>query len=154
MTSEALEPFRVNTPKREHELLEHIRDTKPMLYDLALSVSIQTQDGSKTTVSQTNYSEMYYSSAQQLAHHSSSGCPMRVGDLLGSGTISGPEQFNCGSMLEICWGGRQPITLKDGTSRRFLKDDDIVIFKGEAKGEDYKVGFGSCEGRLVKSEAI
>ena len=149
VTAEALEPFRVSTPPREFELLDHLKDTKPMLYDIALAVSITPQDGIPTTISQTNYKQMYYSSAQQLAHHTSSGCPMRVGDLLGSGTISGPQQQNCGSLLEICWGGKDPLTLADGTIRRFLADNDIVCFTGVAKGTDYQIGFGRCEGRLI-----
>ena len=152
VTSEALEPFRVPTPPREFALLDHLKDTKPMLYDIALNVRLETKQGASTIISQTNYNEMYYSSAQQLAHHTSSGCPMRVGDLLGSGTISGANRDNCGSMLEISWGGSEPLTLDNGEQRRFLEDHDKVRFTGAAIAADFKIGFGVCEGRIIPAK--
>ena len=152
VTSQALAPFRVPTPPREFALLDHLKDTKPMLYDIALNVRLETKQGASTIISQTNYKEMYYSSAQQLAHHTSSGCPMRVGDLLGSGTISGANRDNCGSMLEISWGGSEPLTLDNGEQRRFLEDHDKVRFTGAAIAADFKIGFGVCEGRIIPAK--
>jgi len=152
VTSAALEPFRTQTPAREVELLDHIKDTGPMLYDIALQVALSAPDGSKTTLAKTNYTEMYYSAAQQLAHHSASGCPMRVGDLLGSGTISGPERENRGSMLELSWGGIEPIVLTNGEQRSFLQDGDTVTLTGAAHGSDYKIGFGECTGRILPAK--
>jgi len=99
VTTAALEPFRVDTPEREFELLHHLKDRGPMLYDIDLSVSLAPEGKEATTIARTNYAQMYYSAAQQLAHHTTSGCPMRVGDLLGSGTISGPEKSERGSLL-------------------------------------------------------
>lgn len=151
VTAAALHPFRTDTPPREFELLDHIKDTGPMLYDIGLQVELTTASGAATVISQTNYKEMYYSSAQQLAHHTSSGCPMRVGDLLGSGTISGPERRNRGSMLELSWGGKEPIQLNDGETRSFIEDGDTITLYGCAMGTDFKVGFGMCRGRLVAS---
>jgi fumarylacetoacetase len=128
-------------------LLAHLRDTGPMLYDLPLTVHLNG-----TEVCRTNYSEMYYSAAQQLAHHASCGCPLRVGDLLGSGTISGPERGNRGSLLELTWGGKEPVTLRDGTTRSFLQDGDIVTIQGAARGSGHMIGFGPCSGTIVPAQ--
>ena len=98
-------------------------------------------------IARTNYREMYYSSAQQLAHHASSGCPMRVGDLLGSGTISGPERENRGSLLELSWGGKEPLEIAGGT-RTFIEDGDTLTLRGTARGDGYRVGFGVCTGTV------
>lgn len=149
VTKAALEPFRCAAPARERELLPYLRDTGPMLYDIDLSVSLTPSEGTSQTIARTNYREMYYSSAQQLAHHTTSGCPMRVGDLLGSGTISGPEKGNRGSLLELSWGGREPLTLHTGETRSFLEDGDTVTLRGAALGEGYRVGFGACAGKVL-----
>ncbi len=151
VTKEALEPFRVNTPAREFTLLEHLKDTGPMLYDIQLSVVHTAPDGTETTITNTNYKNMYYSAAQQLAHHTSSGCPMRVGDLLGSGTISGELKESRGSMLELSWGGKEPLTLSNGQSRSFLEDGDQITLVGAAIQTDYRIGFGVCTGKIVPS---
>ncbi len=144
VTASALKPFRTATPAREKELLPHLRDTKPMLYDIDLSVTLNGE-----TISRTNYNEMYYSAAQQLAHHTTSGCPMRVGDLLGSGTISGPAKENRGSLLELSWGGKEPLTLANGETRTFIEDGDTLALHGTARGDDYQIGFGPCTGTLL-----
>lgn len=143
VTKAALDPFRKMTPPREVPLLPHLRDTGPMLYDIDLSVELNGAN-----ICRTNYAEMYYSAAQQLAHHTSAGCPMRVGDLLGSGTISGPERDNRGSLLEITWGGKEPLELPDGTSRQFLNDGDTVSLSATAQGKGFSVGFGNCVGTV------
>lgn len=145
----ALEPFRVSTPARERELLPYLKEPGPMLYDIALSVALAPEGKPETVIARTNYREMYYSAAQQLAHHTTSGCPMRVGDLLGSGTISGPEKDNRGSMLELCWGGKEPLPLETGEIRRFLEDGDTVILRGAAVGDGYRVGFGEARGMIL-----
>ena len=149
VSKHALEPFRVSTPEREHELLPHIKDTTPMLYDIHLSVSLKPQGKAASTIARTNYSQMYYSAAQQLAHHSSSGCPMRTGDLLGSGTISGPEKDQLGSLLELSWGGKEPLLLDSGDTRTFLEDGDTLSLHGHAQGDGYIIGFGECTGKLL-----
>lgn len=149
VTKAALEPFRCDTPKRDFPLLKHIQDTTPMLYDIDLTIQLAPEDRSPTTIARTNYREMYYSSAQQLAHHSSSGCPMRCGDLLGSGTISGAEKNQRGALLELSWGGAEPITLDGGESRSFLEDGDTVTLNGAAHGDGYTIGFGQCSGTVL-----
>ncbi|TCL08003.1 fumarylacetoacetate hydrolase [Shimia isoporae] len=149
VTKAALEPFRTETPEREFELLEHIKDVGPMLYDIDLSVSMAPEGQEATTIARTNYNQMYYSAPQQLAHHSTSGCPMNVGDLLGSGTISGPTKPERGSLLELSWGGKEPLTLDTGETRTFIEDGDTLTLSGEAKGDGYTIGFGTCVGTVL-----
>ena len=149
VTKAALEPFRCSTPERERPLLDYLQEPGPLLYDIALEVGLAPEGKAETVLSRTNYREMYYSSAQQLAHHTTSGCPMRVGDLLGSGTISGPEQNERGALLEISWGGKEPITLDTGEARSFIEDGDTLTLRGAALGDDYRVGFGACTGKLL-----
>lgn len=143
VSKDALEPFRCDTPAREKELLPHLRDTGPMLYDIALTVTLNGD-----TIARTNYNALYYSAAQQLAHHTTSGCPMRVGDLLGSGTISGPEKENRGSLLELSWGGKEPFETSSGP-RSFIEDGDTLVLQGTAQGDGYQIGFGDCAGTLL-----
>ncbi|MCO5160168.1 MAG: fumarylacetoacetase [Mesorhizobium sp.] len=144
----ALEPFRTSTPAREKPLLPYLAEPGPMLYDIELEVGLAPAGGTETVIARTNYREMYFSAAQQLAHHTSCGCPMRIGDLLGSGTISGPEPGNRGSLLELSWGGKEPIAI-DGGTRTFLEDGDTVTIRGGARGEGYRIGFGACSGQLL-----
>ena len=149
VTKPALDAFRTGTPEREFELLDHLKDCGPMLYDIALEVALAPEGKDETVIARTNYSEMYYSSAQQLAHHASAGGPMQVGDLLGSGTISGAEKGERGSMLELSWGGKEPMTLDTGEERSFLQDGDTVVMRGHAQGDGYRIGFGDCAGKLL-----
>ncbi len=144
VTRAALEPFRTSTPPREKELLPHLQEPSPMLYDIDLSVTLQPEGGDEVTICETNYNEMYYSAAQQLAHHASSGCAMTPGDLLGSGTISGAEKHQRGSLLELSWGGKEPIDIGGGQTRSFIEDGDTLTLHGTAKGDGYLVGFGTC----------
>ena len=148
VTRDALEPFRTSTPEREKDLLPYLRETKPGLYDIDLSVLLQPEGGGAEEIARTNYREMYYSAAQQLTHHASSGCAMNAGDLLGSGTISGPEKSQRGSLLELSWGGKEPITLADGSSRSFVEDGDTLTLTGHAQGDGFRIGFGSCTGKI------
>jgi fumarylacetoacetase len=148
--AEALEPFRVHGPKQDPEPLPYLRQKGPMNYDLNLQVDLTPAGASQaTTITRTNFSYMYWSSAQQLAHHTSSGCAMSVGDVLGSGTISGPEKSQRGSMLELSWGGKEPMTLDDGSVRSFLEDGDTVTFRGWCQGKGYRVGFGTAAGTIT-----
>ncbi|WP_417818368.1 fumarylacetoacetase [Tritonibacter scottomollicae] len=149
VTKAALEPFRCDTPAREVELLDHLKDCGPMLYDIDLEVTLRPEGGEDATIARTNYKEMYYSAAQQLAHHTTSGCPMTPGDLLGSGTISGPEKDQRGSLLELSWGGKEPLTLPTGESRSFIEDGDTLTLKGAAKADGYTIGFGDCTGTVL-----
>ncbi|MFW8595729.1 fumarylacetoacetase [Cribrihabitans neustonicus] len=149
VTKAALEPFRCDTPEREVELLDHLKDCGPMLYDIELEVTLAPEGKDAVTIARTNYKEMYYSAAQQLAHHATSGCPMNAGDLLGSGTISGPEKDSRGSLLELSWGGKEPLTLDGGETRSFVEDGDTLTLKGAARGDGYSIGFGDCTGTLL-----
>ena len=149
VTKAALEPFRCATPEREVELLPHLKDTGPMLYDIDLGVTLAPEGKPPSTIAETNYNQMYYSAAQQLAHHTTSGCPMNPGDLLGSGTISGPAKSERGSLLELSWGGKEPITLDTGETRTFLEDGDTLTLRGAAKGDGYTIGFGDCSGKVL-----
>lgn len=148
----ALEPFRVPTPPREVPLLPHLQEPGPMLYDIALEVALQPDGGTETVIARTNYAEMYYSAAQQLAHHTTSGCPMNTGDLLGSGTISGPTKDSRGSLLELSWGGKEPIAIAGGT-RTFIEDNDTLTLRGWCRGAGYRIGFGDCVGKVIPALA-
>jgi fumarylacetoacetase len=153
VTQAALEPFRTATPAREKELLPYLQESKPGLFDIDLSVIIEPDGGAQEVLARTNYNQMYYSSAQQLTHHASSGCAMNAGDLLGSGTISGPEKSERGSLLELSWGGKEPLTLADGSTRSFIEDGDTMILAGHAQGDGYRIGFGTCSGKIVPAVA-
>jgi len=151
VTTAALEPFRTSTPEREKPLLDYLHEPTPMLFDIDLSVSMSA-GGSATTICQTNYNQMYYSAAQQLAHHASSGCAMNCGDILGSGTISGPEKSERGSLLELTWGGKEPMILDTGETRSFIEDGDTLTLHGAALGDGYRIGFGTCTGTILPAK--
>ncbi|GHB42749.1 fumarylacetoacetase [Pseudovibrio japonicus] len=150
VTKAALEPFRASTPAREKELLPYLNEPGPMLYDIDLEVYMQPEGAAKASrLAKTNYKQMYYSAAQQLAHHAVSGCKMNIGDLLGSGTISGPDKSEYGSLLEMSWGGKEPITLETGETRTFIEDGDTLTLTGWAQGDGYRIGFGECTGTIL-----
>ncbi|MEM1268019.1 MAG: fumarylacetoacetase [Pseudomonadota bacterium] len=149
VTAAALEPFRVAAPPREVALLPYLAEPGPMHYDIALEAMLTPDGGLWTVLTRTNARELYYSAAQQLAHHTVSGCPMRTGDLLGSGTISGPSPRSRGSLLELSWGGREPLELDCGATRSFLEDFDTLTLRGHAQGKGYRIGFGACVGQVM-----
>ncbi len=150
VTAAALQDFRTATPPREKELLPYLTENKPGLYDINLEVTMQPEGAAKaTTITRTNYSRMYYSAAQQLCHHAVCGCEMNAGDLLGSGTISGPTRDEFGSLLELSWAGREPFTLDTGETRSFIEDGDTLTLKGHAQGDGYRIGFGECRGTIL-----
>ncbi len=150
--AEALEPFRTSTPAREKPLLPYLHEPRPMLFDIALEVALRPECGEETVIARTNYAEMYYSAPQQLAHHTTSGCPMRTGDLLGSGTISGATRDSRGSLLELSWGGKEPLEITGGT-RSFVEDNDTLTLRGAARGEGFTIGFGDCTGKVLPAFA-
>jgi fumarylacetoacetase len=149
VTKAALEPFRVSTPPRERPLLPYLREPGPMGYDIGLEVAIRPEGGKESVISRTNAAQLYFSAAQQLTHHASSGCAMRVGDLLGSGTISGTAKDTRGSLLEMSWGGKEPLALPDGATRCFIEDGDTLTLRGAARGKGYRIGFGDCVGQVL-----
>jgi len=133
--------------------LPYLRQTRPNNYDMALEVGLRAGAMNiPRTICATNFKYMYWSSVQQLMHHASSGCAMNVGDLLGSGTISGPEKSQRGSLLEISWNGTEPVELAPGVSRTFLEDGDSLVMRGGCQGDGYRVGFGEVEGTILPAE--
>ncbi len=152
-TAEALEPFRVEGPRQDPPPLDYLRQTGAHNYDIELEVELRPKGATQgVIVSRTNFKGMYWSSAQQIAHHASSGCAMRVGDLLGSGTISGSEKGTFGSLLELTWGGKEPLALPDGRTRTFLEDGDVVILRGWKQCEGYRIGLGECAGEIAPAQ--
>ncbi len=153
VTREALEPFRLNGPAQEPVPLDYLKQAKPQNYDVELDVSLRAAGANAPAgISRTNFKYMYWSSVQQLMHHASSGCAMNVGDLLGSGTISGPEKNQRGSLLEISWNGTEPVELPGGAKRTFLEDGDSLVMRGWCQGNGYRVGFGEVEGTILAAE--
>ena len=149
VTKAALEPFRCAPPERTRDLLPYLDAKGDISYDIDLEVGLAPEGRAETTICQSNTRHLYYNAAQQLTHHTTSGCPMRVGDLLGSGTISGPEKHQRAALLELSWGGKEPIPLDTGESRSFVEDGDTITLRGAAKGDGYRIGFGDCAGQVL-----
>lgn len=150
VTKDALEPFRTPVPERTKELLPYLSEAKPGLYDIELQVLMQPETADKASiVATTNYSRLYYSAAQQLTHHAVGGCGMNCGDLLGSGTISGPTKSEFGSLMELSWAGREPFTLDTGETRTFIEDGDTLTLRANARGAGFTIGFGDCVGAIL-----
>lgn len=152
VTMEALEPFRVRGPVQDPEVLPYLMYEGNKNFDIRLQVSIRDQGGIKTEICRSNFKYMYWNMAQQLAHHTVNGCNVATGDLMGSGTISGPEKDSFGSMLELTWNGTQPLTLNDQSERSFLLDDDTVCMTGYAEKEGVRVGFGELSNNVLSAK--
>lgn len=148
VTMDALEPFRTKGPKQDPAPLPYLQQKGKNNFDINLEIAIQTEDATTTTISKTNFKYIYWSMIQQLAHHTSNGCRINSGDLMGSGTISGPNTDSFGSLLELTFGGKTPILLNDGVERRFLNDGDTVIMKGFSKNNGVRIGFGELSTKL------
>jgi fumarylacetoacetase len=149
VTLEALEPFKVAGPVQEPAVLPYLAYSGKNNYDITLDVTIKTESGAEKQVSHSNFKYMYWNMAQQLAHHTVNGCNICVGDLYASGTISGPVPDSYGSMLEITWGGKNPVQMPDGTERKFINDNDTVVMKGYAEKDGVRIGFGECSGKIL-----
>ena len=151
VTLEALEPFKTSSPEQEPKPLAYLReDNSSNSYDIHLSVEIQPENNDQSNViCKTNFKYMYWSMAQQLTHHTIAGCNLQVGDLMGSGTISGPTPDSYGSLLEITWNATKPLTLSNGEQRNFIQDGDTVIMKGYCEKDDLRLGFGEVSGKIL-----
>ena len=149
ITMEALEPFRTPSPNQDPKVLPYLEMKKEHNFDINLEAIIETSKGDSKTVSNSNFKYMYWSMAQQMAHHTVNGCNMQVGDMCGSGTISGPTPDSYGSMLEISWKGTKPVSMPDGTERRFLQDGDSVIMKAFCEKNGKRVGFGEVRTKVL-----
>ncbi|MFO0842230.1 MAG: fumarylacetoacetase [Gemmataceae bacterium] len=141
---EALEPFRVEGPKQDPEPLPYLRQSGRTTFDIQLEVRLNGH-----VISKSNYRHLYWSLRQQVAHHTVNGCPLRPGDLLASGTISGPTPDSRGCLLELTWRGTKPLTLPDGQTRRFLEDGDRVTMAAWCEGDGYRVGLGEVTGVVL-----
>jgi len=150
VTLDALEPFRCAGPDQDPEPLPYLKGSGDRSYDIQLEVGIQP-DGAATddVVCRSNFKYMYWNISQQLAHHSVTGCNIRPGDLMASGTISGPDKGSYGSMLELSWRGQNPIPMSDGSERKFLQDGDTVVMRGAAERDGIRIGFGECRGKVL-----
>ncbi|SDX88012.1 fumarylacetoacetase [Flavobacterium degerlachei] len=149
VTMDALEPFRVLSPKQNPSPLPYLQQKGKHSFDINLEVAIQPEHAEPTVISKTNFKYMYWTMSQQLTHHTSNGCRVNSGDMMGSGTISGPTPDSYGSMLELTWGGKNPIKLNDGTERKFINDNDTVIIKGFCKNGQVRIGFGEVSSKLL-----
>ena len=149
VTMEALAPFKVTGPKQDVEVLPYLKFKGAKNYNINLEVYLTTENGSENLISTSNFKYMYWNMAQQLAHHTVNGCKVNVGDMMGSGTISGKTKSSYGSLLELTWGGKNPLQLKDGSTRKFVNDNDTITLKGSCEKESIKIGFGEATTKLL-----
>lgn len=149
VTLDALEPFRTAGPKQDPTPLPYLHSTGARSLDIALEVGIRPDGGTESTICRSNFKHLYWNMAQQLAHHTVNGCNIRCGDTLASGTISGPTPDSYGSMLELTWRGTKPLTLSDGTERKFIHDGDAVVMRGHCEKNGVRIGFGSVEAKVL-----
>lgn len=153
VTMDALEPFRVQGPKQEPEVLPYLKVDGQKNFDINLEVAIKPEGSEKAdTICHSNFKYMYWNVNQQLAHHTVNGCNLQVGDMYASGTISGPTPDSYGSMLELAWKGTKPVKLSDGSERKFIEDQDTVIMKGYAEKEGVRIGFGEVRTKLLPAK--
>ena len=149
VTMDALKPFRTKGPEQNPEPLPYLKQKGEKAVDIHLEVAIQPENADETIVSRSNFKYMYWSMAQQLAHHTINGCRVNSGDMMGSGTISGPTEDSFGSMLELSWGGQKPLPMNDGSERKFIQDNDTVIIRGYCQNDKVRIGFGECTSKLL-----
>ena len=155
VTLDALAPFKTNSPEQIPAPLAYLReDLSANSYDINLSVELQPEDAEANVICQTNFKYMYWSMAQQLTHHTIAGCNLQVGDLMGSGTISGPTPNSYGSLLELTWNTTKPLTLANGEQRSFLADGDTLIMKGYCQKDGLRIGFGEVTGKVLPAIAF
>ena len=151
VTLDALEPFRVESPTQNPIPLDYLQYQGKKSFDISLEVAIKPENNKETVVSRSNFKYMYWNMAQQLAHHTVNGCPVNAGDMMGSGTISGPTPDSYGSMLELSWKGEKPLLLSDGLKRKFINDNDTVILRGHSEKNGLRIGFGEVKTKLLPS---
>jgi len=149
VTMDALEPFKVASPKQDPSPLPYLQQKGKNSFDIHLEVTIQPENSAPTVVTKSNFKYMYWTMTQQLAHHTSNGCRVNSGDMMGSGTISGPTKESYGSMFELTLGGKNPITLDDGSERKFINDNDTVTMTGFCENSQVRIGFGEVSAKLL-----
>ena len=151
VTLDALEPFRVQGPVQEPDVLPYLESNGNHNFDVQLDVFIKPQNQQEQLVCHSNYKYMYWNLAQQLAHQTVNGCNINVGDIYGSGTISGPGPGSFGSMLELAWKGTRPVKMADGSERKFINDNDTIIMRGYGIKGDLRIGFGEVITKILPS---
>ncbi len=152
VTLDALEPFRKSLPAQDPEPLPYLRRAHDFTFDIQLQASLRTDRGGPPhVITRSNFQNLYWSIAQQLAHHTVNGCNLQPGDLLASGTISGPTENSRGCMLELTWRGANPLQLPNGETRKWLEDGDSIAISGWCEGADYRVGFGEVMGEIISA---
>ena len=151
----ALAPFRCAGPVQDPVPLPYLRQSGDNAVDITLEVHLKSaQMPDAARISQSNLKYMYWSVEQQLAHHTVSGCNVRPGDLMASGTISGPTPDSYGSMLELAWRGTKPLKISPSETRSFLQDGDTLSLTGWCKGDGYRVGFGEVSGKILPAVSV
>ena len=152
VTLEALEPFRKSLSRQDPEPLPYLRQKDDFTFDIHLEAHLRTSSmDAPHIITRTNFQNLYWSVAQQLAHHTVNGCNLQPGDLLASGTISGPTEESRGCMLELTWRGANPLKLPNGEMRKWLEDGDTLTITGWCDGDGYRIGFGEVSGRVLPS---
>jgi len=152
VTLDALEPYRTSGPKQDPKVLPYLDYQGDKNLDIDLEVAIAPESGLEKTVCHSNYKYLYWNMNQQLAHHSVNGCNIRCGDMMASGTISGPDPSSFGSMLEISWRGTKPIVMPDGSERKFINDGDTVIMRGKCERNGIRIGFGEVKTKVLPAK--
>lgn len=149
VTLDALEPFRTQGPKQDPKPFEYLQSTGKKNFDIHLEVTLTPEEGEPTLLATSNAKYMYWNMAQQLAHHTINGCKVNSGDMMASGALSGSESDTYCSLLELTKGGHSPITLKDGSKRAFLEDNDTISIAGYCKNDKVRIGFGELTTKLL-----
>ena len=152
VTLDALEPFKVDGPVQDPKVLSYLEFDGQKSYDINLEVYIKPETSEETLICESNFKYMYWNMAQQLTHHTVNGCNVRCGDLMGSGTISGPTPNSYGSMLELSWKGTKPLKMNDGTERKFIQDHDTVIMRGFSSKDGVRIGFGEVSAKILPAK--
>ncbi|MCF6350438.1 MAG: fumarylacetoacetase [Flavobacteriaceae bacterium] len=152
VTMDALEPFRTKSPRQEPNPLPYLQQSGKHAFDIKLQAAIKPEGEEETIVSNSNFKYMYWTMNQQLVHHTTNGCNVRSGDMMGSGTISGPTPDSYGSMLELSWRGTKPVKLNNGSERKFINDFDEVIMRAYCENDNIRIGFGTCKGKILPTK--
>ncbi|CAD7002703.1 unnamed protein product [Ceratitis capitata] len=145
----ALEPFVVDNFPQEPAVFPYLKHERPFNFDIKLEISLKPEGGPESVISKSNYKYLYWTALQQIAHHTVTGCNVRPGDLMASGTISGETEDSYGSMLELSWRGSKTINLEGGATRKFLQDGDELIIRGRCERNGVRIGFGGCAGKVL-----
>ncbi len=154
VTLDALESFRASGPQQDPAVLPYLQFEGNHHFNVHLEVGLTPPGGEEVVIARSNFKHLYWNVVQQLAHHTVNGCNLQVGDVLASGTISGSAPDSFGSMLELTWGGKNPLTLPDGSERKFIQDGDTITMRGFAEQGEIRVGFGEVRNKVLPTRSI